>query len=105
MTWSHFVSLKSPSLRAKCRWSEFEDAADADLKLEEERSQSPAPDPFKFPTDQCIFCAGKQGLRNFSPQRRQRPDSLRRHLENIHLNRFAENVLCRVPRVMRWTEV
>jgi hypothetical protein len=85
-----FSQLEEPSLRAKmCRWAEFEDAADADVKLEE-NSSSPQPDPFEFPSDQCIFCASKKGLREFRPREKQRPDSLRRHLENVHLNRFPK---------------
>jgi Protein of unknown function (DUF3435) len=83
--------LEEPSLRAKmCRWAEFEDASDAEVKLVEESSSSPQPDPFEFPLDQCIFCASKKGLREFRPRKKQRPDSLRRHLEDIHLNRFPE---------------
>lgn len=47
MTWLHFASLRSP-LRAKmCRWAEFEGAADADVKLAEENSSSPQPDPYE----------------------------------------------------------
>ena len=47
-----FSQLEEPSLRAKmCRWAEFENAADADVKhVEEESSSSPQPDPFKFPS-------------------------------------------------------
>jgi hypothetical protein len=67
----------------------FEDAADADVKLEE-NSSSPQPDPYEFLSDQCIFCVSKKGLREFRPREKQRPDSLRRHLENIHLNRFPK---------------
>jgi hypothetical protein len=86
-----FCQLEEPSLRAKmCRWAEFEDAADADIELVEENSSSPQPDSFEFPSDQCIFCASKKGLRVFRPRKKQRPDSLRRHLENVHLNRFLK---------------
>jgi hypothetical protein len=85
-----FSQLEEPSRRAKmCRWAEFEDAADTEAKLEE-NCLSPQPDPFEFPSDQCIFCASKKGLREFRPRKKQRPDSLRRHLENVHLNRFPK---------------
>jgi len=51
-----FFQLEGPSLRAKmCRRAEFEDAADADVKLEE-NSSSPQHEPYEFPSDQCIFC-------------------------------------------------
>ena len=86
-----FCRLEEPSLRAKmCRWAEFEDAVDADVKPVEENSSSPQPDPYEFPSDQYIFCASKEGLRTFRPRKKQRLDSLRRHLENVHLNRFPK---------------
>ena len=89
-----FYQLEEPSLRAKmCRWAEFEDAADADVELAEENSSSPQ--PFKFPSNQCIFCASKKDCGLFRPRKKQRPDSLRRHLENVHLNRFLKGpMLC-----------
>jgi len=61
------------------------------------KSQLTPPDAFKFPTDHCIFCAGKQGLRNFRLRKKQRPDSLRHCLENIHLNHFAEDASVPCP--------
>jgi hypothetical protein len=86
-----FCRLEEPSLRAKiCKWAEFEDAVNADVKPVEKNSSSPQPDPYKFPSDQCIFCASKEKLRTFRPRKKQRLDSLRRHLENVHLNRFPK---------------
>ena len=99
--------LEEPSLRAKKRkWSEVEDDSDADsdansdasLKQEEENTLSPQHDSFEFTTDQCIFCAANVGARTFYPRKKQRPDSLRRHLENQHLNRFAEGEVVQCPR-------
>jgi hypothetical protein len=85
-----------------CRWAEFEDVADADVKSVKENSSSPQPDPYEFPSDQCIFCASKEGL---WPRKKQRLDSLRRHLENVHLNRFPKGPRAMSARDMRWTGV
>ena len=100
-----FSRLEEPSLPAKmCRWAEFEDAADADVKLEE-NSSSPQPDPYEFPSDQCIFCASKKGLRGVSAAGKQRPDSLRRHLENVHLEPLPQGPCAVSARDMQWTGV
>ena len=42
-----------------------------------------------FPTDQCMVCLGDASLHAFHPRSKQRPDSLRRHLENQHLSRLT----------------
>jgi len=80
-----FCQLEEPSLRAKmCRWAEFEDVADADVKSMKENSSSPQPDPYELPSDQCIFCANKEGLRTFRPRKKQRLDSLRPRPSSDH---------------------
>ena len=89
----HVTLRPEPSRRAKKRrWLEFEDTVDTDLK-EEERALLLA-----FPADQCILYAENDGLRIFHPRKKQRPDSLRRHLENLHLDRFVEGEIVQYPR-------
>jgi hypothetical protein len=95
--------LREPPKRGpKLDWSKYDEETDLDgtdtstaessenLKLED-ASQMP---DLSFPTDQCIFCAGDTTLRTFHPRSKQRPDSLRRHLENQHLSRLTEQVDC-----------
>ena len=68
---------------------------DESVKAEE---VSPAP-KLLFANDQCMFCAGDITLRTFCPRAKQRPDALRRHLENQHLSRFSptDSVTCPHP--------
>ena len=85
-------------------WSVFEEEIKSDgptsdtpdpsdeVKLEE----SPPADNLAFPTDEGMWCVANHGFRVFCPRKKQRPDSLRRHIENQHLNRFSltESVAC-----------
>ena len=93
--------LRNPSGRepkmVRINWSKFEEPIDLDdtessttSSIYEAKSEgSSQTDELAFPTDQCIFCAGNVTLRTYHPQAKQRPDSLRRHVENQHLGRFA----------------
>jgi hypothetical protein len=74
----------------KIDWSQFEEPIDfnglegnttrsTDEAKSEDSSQA---DKLAFPTDLCIFCAGDVTLHIFHPRTKQRPDPLRRHVEN-----------------------
>ena len=93
--------LREPSRRGpkmdKIDWSQFEEPIDLDdlegstsRSTDEAKSEdSSQTDELAFPTAQCIFCAGDVTLRTFHPRTKQRPDSLRRHVENQHLLLFS----------------
>ena len=95
--------LREPPKRGpKLGWSKYDKPIDLDkaeastaedidnTKLED----TPEILNLSFPTDRCMFCAGDASLRAFHPRSKQRPDSLRRHLENQHLCRLTEQVEC-----------
>ena len=97
--------LREPPRRGpKLVWSKYdEDIVDgtgtstaefSDNVKPEEASEIP---DLAFPTDQCMFCAGDVSLRAFHPRSKQRPDSLRRHLENQHLSGLTGQVACPHP--------
>jgi hypothetical protein len=79
-------------------WSQFEEPVNLDglegntsRSTDEPKSEdSSQTDELTFPTDQCIFCVGDVTLRTFHPRTKQRPDSLRRHVENQHLLLFSQ---------------
>ena len=95
--------LREPPKRGpKLNWSRYDEKIDLDRTdtstaessdnvKSEDTSQIP---DLSFPTDRCMFCAGDTTLRTFHPRSKQRPDSLRRHLENQHLSRLTEQVDC-----------
>ena len=109
--------MRQPSGRGpKVDWSKFEEQIRLDdtenssttRSTDEAQSEcSSQTNNLAFPIDQCIFCAGDVTLRTFHPRaKKQRPDSLRRHVANQHLSRFAETDPVSCPhRVCRETGV
>jgi Protein of unknown function (DUF3435) len=104
--------MRQPSERGpKVDWSKFEEQIrldDTDRSTDEAKSEgSSQTNNLAFPNDQCIFCAGDVTLRTFHPRaKKQRPDSLRRHVANQHLSRFAKTDPVSCPhRVCRETGV
>jgi hypothetical protein len=107
--------LREPPKRGpKMDWSKFDE--EIDLDGTDSSSANPIDDvksedasqtaDLNFPTDQCIFCAGDDTLRTFHLRAKQRPDSLRRHVENQHLCRFSATECVSCPhRVCSGTSV
>jgi hypothetical protein len=97
--------LRQPSGREqRTDWSRFEEDIDldgADSATVESTDDTASGGSLHtadliFPANQCMFCAFDKTLRTFHRRTKQRPDSLRRHLENQHLGRFSstDSVTC-----------
>ncbi|KAI9727203.1 MAG: hypothetical protein M1834_008511 [Cirrosporium novae-zelandiae] len=72
-----FCQLREPCSRVKkFDWTNIDENAS---------NETPNPDTLEVPMDRCIFCYSEKSLGGLHPPKKQRIDSLRRHLVNLHL--------------------